>query len=261
MELTWVSIIILICSGIIVGFINTLAGGGTVVSLCVFIMLFGLPPLVANGTNRVAILFQNMTAVAFFQKKKLIDWRKVLHLGIPIILGSLTGALIAVSISNKLFHNIFAVVVMLFGISMLMNPNRYIYEKPELINRKIKGWQYLLFFFLGVYGGFVHVGIGYILLAVLVLINGYDLLKANILKNVLVLLYIPFSLSIYALQGNVCWTFGLVHAIGNVIGAGLAARLAIKKGASFIRYIVLILIGIVILQLFGVITPQTHFLR
>ena len=254
MELTWVSIIILICSGIIVGFINTLAGGGTVVSLSVF-MLFGLPPLVANGTNRVAILFQNLTAVTFFQKKKMIDWRKVLHLGIPIILGSLTGAMIAGSISNQLFLYIFAVVVMLFGISMLMNPNRYIYEKPELINRKIKGWQYLLFFFLGVYGGFVHVGIGYLLLAVLVLINGYDLLKANVLKNVLVLLYIPFSLFIYALQGNVCWTFGLVHAIGNVIGASLAARLAIKKGASFIRYIVLILIGIVILQLLGVIKP------
>jgi len=256
MELTWISIITLICSGIIVGFINTLAGGGTVVSLSVF-MFFGLPPLVANGTNRVAIFFQNMTAVAFFQKKKMIDWHKVLHLGIPIIVGSLTGAMIAGTISNKLFLYIFAVVVILFGISMLINPNRYIQEKPELINRKTSGWQYLLFFFLGIYGGFVHVGIGYLLLAALVLINGYDLLKANVLKNVLVLLYIPFSLSIYAVQGNVCWTFGLVHAIGNIIGASLAARLAIKKGAPFIRYIVLILIGVVILQLFGVITPQT----
>ena len=256
MELTWISIIILICSGIIVGFINTLAGGGTVVSLSVF-MFFGLPPLVANGTNRVAILFQNLTAVALFQKNKMINWRKVLHLGIPIILGSLTGAMIAGTISNKMFLYIFAVVVMLFGISMLINPNRYIHEKPELINRKITGWQYLLFFFLGIYGGFVHVGIGYLLLAALVLINGYDLLKANVLKNVLVMLYIPFSLFIYAFQGNVCWSFGLVHAIGNIIGASLAARLAIKKGASFIRYIVLILIGVVILQLLGVITPQT----
>jgi uncharacterized membrane protein YfcA len=187
----------------------------------------------------------------------MIDWRKVLHLGIPIILGSLTGAMIAGSISNKLFLYIFFFFFILFGISMLINPNRYIYEKPEFINRKISAWQYLLFFFLGIYGGFVHVGIGYLLLAVLVLINGYDLLKANVLKNVLVLLYIPFSLSIYAFQGNVCWTFGLVHAIGNIIGAGLAARLAIKKGAPFIRYIVLILIVIVILQFFGVITPST----
>ncbi|MDR2972379.1 MAG: sulfite exporter TauE/SafE family protein [Bacteroidales bacterium] len=255
MELTWFSIIILICSGIIVGFINTLAGGGTVISMSVF-MYFGLPPLVANGTNRVAIVFQNLTAVSYFQKNKFIDWQKVLHLGIPIVLGSLTGAGIAGYISNQWFQYIFAAAVILFGISMLLNPNRYIHERTDLVNRKITLWQYLIYFLLGIYGGFVHVGIGYLLLAVLVLSNGYDLLKANVLKSVLILCYVPFSLSIYAIQGNVCWSFGLVHAIGNMIGAGLAARLAVKKGAAFIRYIVLILIVIVILQMFGLITPK-----
>jgi uncharacterized membrane protein YfcA len=73
-----------------------------------------------------------------------------------------------------------------------------------------------------------------------------------VLKNVLVLLYVPFSLIIFAWQGNVDWSFGLIHAVGNVIGASLAARLAIKKGASFIRYIMLVLIIIVVLQLLGV---------
>ena len=252
MELTWISIIILICSGIIVGFINTLAGGGTVVSMSVF-MFLGLPPLVANGTNRIAIVFQNMTAVAYFHKNKLIDWHKILQLAVPLVVGSLTGALLAGYISNKWFQYVFAGVVILFGVSMLVNPNKYIYEKIHLVNKKPSPIQYLIFFFLGIYGGFVHVGIGYLLLAVLVLINGYDLLKANVLKNVLVLCYVPFSLIVYALQGNVYWGFGLVHAIGNIIGAGLAARLAIKKGAPFIRYILLILIVIVILQLVGVI--------
>jgi len=255
MELTWISIIILICSGIIVGFINTLAGGGTVVSLSVF-LFFGLPPMVANGTNRIAVVFQNITSVAYFQKNKLIDWHKIAHFAIPIILGSLTGAIIAGFMSNKWFLYIFAIMVILFGISILINPNRYIYERPDLLNRKIASWQYLLYFLLGIYGGFVHVGIGYLFLAVLVLINGYDLLKANVLKNVLVLSYVPFSLFIYALQGNVYWSFGLIHAIGNIIGAGIAARLAIKKGAPFIRYIVLALIGVVVLQLLGVISPK-----
>jgi len=255
MELTWISIIILICSGIVVGFINTLAGGGTVVSLSVF-MFFGLPPLIANGTNRIAVVFQNLTAVAYFQKNKFIDWHRILQLAGPLIFGSLTGAFIAGYISNRWFQYIFAVMVILFGISILINPKRYIHENPELVSRKVPLIQYIVFFFLGIYGGFVHVGIGYLLLAALVLINGYDLLKANVLKNVFVLSYVPFSLFIYALQGNVCWSFGLVHAIGNIIGAGIAARLAIKKGAPFIRYIVLILIVIVILQLLGIITPH-----
>jgi len=252
MELTWVSITVLICSGIVVGFINTLAGGGTVISLSVF-MFFGLPPLVANGTNRIAIVFQNASAVAYFQKNKLIDWRKILRLGIPTIMGSLVGAAITGLLSNQLFLYIFAGVVILFGIAMVFNPDRFIHERTDLVNRNITVWQYLVYFLLGVYGGFIHVGIGYLFLAVLVLMNGYDLLKANVLKNVLVLCYVPFSVLVYAMQGNICWTYGLIHSIGNIIGASLAAHLAIKKGAPFIRYIVLVLIAIVILQLFGVI--------
>ena len=255
MELTWISIIILICSGIAVGFINTLAGGGTVISLSVF-MYLGLPPLVANGTNRIAIVFQNATAVSYFQKNKLIDWHKIIRLAIPTVLGSLAGALIAGFLSNKLFLHIFTGVIILFGISMLLNPDRYILERTDLVERKVSVLQYLLYFLIGIYGGFVHVGVGYLFIAVLVLSNGYDLLKANILKNVLVLCYVPFSLMVFVWQGNVCWKYGLIHAIGNVIGAWLAAHLAIKKGAPFIRYIILILIVLVILQLFGVITPM-----
>jgi uncharacterized membrane protein YfcA len=257
MELTWISIIILICSGFVVGFINTLAGGGTVISLSVF-MFFGLPPLVANGTNRIAILFQNLTAVAYFQQNKLINWKKVVRLSIPTILGSLTGATIAGFLSNKWFLNIFAVVVILFGISMIINPNRYIQERKDPIEQKIPFWQYFIYFLLGIYGGFVHVGIGYMFLAALALGSGYNLMRANVLKNVLVLSYIPFSLLIYAWQGNVCWSFGLIHAIGNILGAALAAHLAIKKGAAFIRYIVLFLIGIVILQLLEIIHPMNY---
>jgi len=255
MELTWFSITILICSGIIVGFINTLAGGGTVVSMSVF-MFFGLPPLVANGTNRVAILFQNATAVSYFQKKKLIDWGFIIKLATPIILGSLVGAAITGFLSNKLFQYIFAGVVILFGVSMIFNPDRYIHERTDLVKRNISLQHYLLYFFIGVYGGFVHVGIGYLFLAVLVLVNGYDLLKANVLKNVFVLLYVPFSLIIFAWQGHVCLSFGIIHGIGNVIGASIAARLAIKKGAPFIRYIVLALVAIVVLQLMGIIAPK-----
>jgi len=252
MELTWISIIILICSGIIVGFINTLAGGGTVISLSVF-MFFGLPPTVANGTNRIAIILQNATAVSYFQKNRLIDWRKTVYFAIPVVLGSITGAAIAGIISNKLFLYIFAGVVILFGISMIFNPDKYLFERTDLVNRKISIFLYVIYFFIGVYGGFVHVGIGYLILAALVVGSGYDLLKANVIKCVLILFYVPFSLIVYMMQGNVCWSYGLIHGIGNIIGAWLAAHLAIKKGAPFIRYIVIVLIVIVILQMFGVV--------
>ncbi|MCF8388676.1 MAG: TSUP family transporter, partial [Bacteroidales bacterium] len=67
----WITVIILIVAGVFVGFINTLAGGGSVISLSV-LMFLGLPPTVANGTNRIAILIQTFTAVSSFKKQKVL---------------------------------------------------------------------------------------------------------------------------------------------------------------------------------------------
>lgn len=113
MDLTWVHIIILITSGLIVGFINTIAGGGTIISLSV-LMLLGLPPIVANGTNRVAIIAQNITAVINFHRKKLIDWKKSFKLAIPVVLGTVIGAIIGNHISNDFFKYIFGVIAIFF---------------------------------------------------------------------------------------------------------------------------------------------------
>lgn len=254
MDLTWIHFAILIISGIIVGFINTLAGGGTIISLSVF-MFFGLPPLVANGTNRIAILLQNITAVANFAGKKLIDWKRASLLALPIILGAMTGASMAKIVTNDIFKYIFGVVILFMGVMLVLKPDRWLKGKENLLNNPIRWWHYLIMFIIGIYGGFIHIGIGYIFLAFLVLLSGYDLVRANAMKNFLVLAYIPFSLVVFALNGHVNWTFGLIHSIGNIIGAQIGSMIAIKKGAALIRYIMLLLMIIVILQLFGVISP------
>ncbi|MDR2979765.1 MAG: sulfite exporter TauE/SafE family protein [Bacteroidales bacterium] len=256
MDLSWIHFVILIISGIIVGFINTLAGGGTIISLSVF-MLFGLPPQVANGTNRVAVMLQNTTAVSNFAAKGLIDWKKSLLLSTSIILGSITGTLFAGVISNELFKYLFGIVIIFVGIMLVFKPDRWLKEKVQLLNRPIQWWHYLIMFGIGIYGGFIHVGVGYMLLAFLVLISGNELVKANAMKNFLVLTYIPFSLIVFTLQGNVNWTLGLIHAIGNIIGAQIGALMAVKRGALLIRYIMLVLMVIVILQLFGLIDPES----
>lgn len=255
MDLTWVHAIILICSGLIVGFINTLAGGGTIISLSV-LMLMGLPPVVANGTNRVAIIAQNITAVINFHRKKLIDWRKAFKISIPVVAGAIIGAIIGNHVSNTFFNYVFGGIAVFFAISLIFQPNRWIKEREELLQAEIRPFMYVLFFFIGIYGGFIHVGIGYLFLAALVLGIGNELVKANAMKNLLVLIYVPISLVVFALAGNVNWTFGLIHAIGNVIGAQIASHFVIVKGARFIRYIMIFLIFIVILQLFGFITPE-----
>ncbi len=255
MDLTWIQVVLLISSGLLVGFINTMAGGGTIISISV-LMFLGLPPVVANGTNRVAIIAQNITAVINFHRKKLIDWTKAFKLSIPIILGTVIGAYLGNKIPNDSFNYIFGGIAVFFAISLIFQPDRWLNEKKETLAKPISPLLYILFFFIGIYGGFIHVGIGYMLIAALVLGTGNELIKANAIKNLLVLIYVPVSLVVFAYNGNVNWTYGLIHAIGNVIGAQLAAHFVVIKGARIIRYIMIFLILIVILQLFGVITPE-----
>lgn len=255
MDITITTGIVLIISGILVGFINTLAGGGTVVSISLF-MFLGLPPVIANGTNRIPIIFQTLTAVFLYQKKKMIDWGKGIKLSIPIVLGNISGAFLANFLPGNIFSYLFAVIVLLFGFSMIFDPNRWIRENKALQIKPVSIIQYLTYFFLGIYGGFAHVGIGYMFLGMLVLVSGYDLIKANVFKIVFVMCSVPFSLIVYASQGHVDWGAGLIHAIGNVIGAYIGVRFAIKKNISFIRYIVLSLVFLVILQLLGIVTPE-----
>jgi uncharacterized membrane protein YfcA len=252
MDLTWIHFLILVVSGLLVGFINTLAGGGSIISLSVF-MLFGLDPVTANGTNRIAVLMQNSTAVINFGRKKMIDWSKSFQLTFSIIPGTIIGTLFANIITNSYFNLVFGIAIILFTVMLIVKPDRWLREKESIVNNPLRFWHYFLFFLIGIYAGFIHVGVGYFILFMLIFGTGNELVKANAIKNFLVLATIPFSLAIFAIQGNINWTYGLIHSIGNIIGAQIGSMVAIKRGAGFIRWIMIILTFFIVLQLFGII--------
>jgi uncharacterized membrane protein YfcA len=239
-NLSWIEITVLIVSGLAVGFINTLAGGGSVISLSV-LMLMGLPAPVANGTNRIAIAIQTLTATTVFRRKKVLDLRKGTLLGIPAVIGSLIGAYIAIDINEAVFEKAFAVIMLIMIVFVFYNPKKLIEGKQELVDKRVTIVQWILFFILGLYGGFVHVGIGYFLLAALILNAGYDLVKANAVKVFIVLMYIPFSFLIFLWMSDIRWAYGLIMAIGSVTGAYIASSMAVKKGIPFVKWTVAII--------------------
>jgi len=248
-------IIALICSGVIVGFINTLAGGGTIISLSL-LMFLGLPPTVANGTNRIAVLFQNTIAVANFKRNKTLETKKGLILSIPTIIGSLVGASIAVQVNENIFKMLIAIVMVCLLFVILFYSKQWLKGDEIKFNRKPNWLTYTIYLIIGLYGGFMHVGVGYIIMTSLVLHNGFNIIKANAVKNLMVLLYIPFTLAIFVWKGQVAWGYGLIHAIGNIIGAFLASKYAIKWGAEFVRWIVITIIVITIAHLFNIINIE-----
>lgn len=251
-------IILLIVAGIFVGFINTLAGGGSIISLSI-LMLLGLPAGVANGTNRIGILFQNIAGVASFKQQKVLETKKGLILAIPAVIGSLIGAWVAVDLNEDVFEKAIGVIMLLMMVFMLVNPQKYLYGRKELIEKKITFWQVLLFFGIGIYGGFIQLGIGYFLIAGIVFGLGYDLVKTNAIKLLIVLIYTPFTLIIFILNDQVNWAYGLTLTIGTFIGAIIASRLAVKKGVNFVRWVIIFVIILTSLHLFKIIDIQSLF--
>jgi len=239
--MTIIEAIALIVSGFLVGFINTLAGGATIISLAV-LMFMGLPLNVANGTHRIAAALQTITSVTTFRSKKVLDWRKGIILGIPVVIGSIIGARIAIEINESLFEKIVAVVMIMMLLLIVYKPKRWLKGKQELLEQRFSWKQIILFFIIGVYGGFIYVGIGYFLLAAIVLSAGYDVVRANAIKVLIVLMYVPFTIGVFLWGDMINLEYGLVLAIGQVAGAYIGARSAVANGAGFVRWVMVIFI-------------------
>jgi len=233
----WYNYIIVVLVGIVAGIINTLAAGGSLLTLPV-LMALGLPPNVANGTNRIAIFLQNVVGVGAFHKEKVMDFSAGFKVGIPALIGAVAGAFIAVSLKDEVMKLAIAGVMIVVFFLMLLKPNRWINSQEE--QPPIPYWlQVVVFFFIGIYGGFIQAGVGFFLLTGLVLASGFELVKANALKLFVILLYTPLALVIFFINRDVHLWCGLVLAAGNMTGAWIGTRIAVRKGAVFIRYFVL----------------------
>ena len=248
--MNWIEITLLIVSGVLVGFINTLAGGGSIISLSVLMML-GLPAGVANGTNRIAVAVQTLSATSSFKRQKVLNTKKALQLSVPGTIGSLIGAWIAVDINEDIFEKAIGVIMLLMLVLIIAKPDKFIYGKAELTEKPLNWKIYLTFFLIGIYGGFIHVGVGYFLLAGIVLGAGFDLVKANAIKVFIVLMYAPFTVLIFMWNKQIDWSYGLIMSIGNVFGALLATRLAVNKGVTFVKWVIVVVILITSAEMFG----------
>ena len=243
---TW-KILAVIGVGLIAGFINTLAGSGSLLTLPL-LMFLGLPPNVANGTNRIAILLQNIVGVSSFKQQKVLDFKDGIKIGIPAVIGSLIGARIAVNVNDAIMEKAIGGLLILMFFLIILKPNRWLKGHEDQPPAKLI-WQVIIFFFIGVYGGFIQAGVGFFLLGGLVLGAGFELVKANALKVFIVFLYTPFALAIFIINGDVNYVFGFILAIGNMMGAFFGARVAVKWGAKAVRYFLLLALAFASLKL------------
>jgi uncharacterized protein len=239
--------IILIISGTVAGFINVVAGGGSLITLPVMIFL-GLPPLVANGTNRIGIIAQNIVAVSNFSRKGVFIFPFSLYAGGIAIMGSVIGSLLALEMDDQLFNRVLSIVMVATGVAIMLKNRHSVSNeiKPVLKNQAA---SLFLFFFIGIYGGFIHVGIGFLMILILTHINQLTLKYANSVKVFVALLFSISSIIVFILNDAINWKIGLVLAIGTSFGGFLGSHFTMKKSEKWIKLILILAIVVLAIKL------------
>lgn len=244
-------ILLVILTGIAAGFLNVNAGGGSLIAMPVLIFL-GLPSAVANGTNRIALIIQNIIAVANFKSKGFFDWKLSIVFALPAVIGSVIGSNLAISMSGEVFNKILAVVMLVVLALIIWKPQKKLEAKKETLEKKDKIIGAIVFFFVGIYGGVIQAGAGFIIIAALTLITGYSLVKINSMKVFIIAIYTVLSLLIFIINGKVNWVYGLSLAVGNGIGAYIGSNFSVKKGDKWIKVILIITVVFMAAKLFGI---------
>ncbi len=228
-------IVILFAVGIISAFLNVMAGGGSAVALPVLIFM-GLDSALANGTNRVAILIQNVFAVTSFRQQEVHAFRQSMRLTLWALPGAIAGAVLGVTVSDEWFQRILAVVMIATVFTILVPPKR-VADLSEDVRRRRERWIYPIMFGIGIYGGFIQVSVGFLFMAALYHVLRMDLVLVNMHKVTIVMIYMVPALAIYAWTGNVAWIPGLALGAGSAVGGWWAARASVKGGESGIRLV------------------------
>jgi uncharacterized membrane protein YfcA len=243
-------ILLLFGIGSLAGFINVMAGGGSAIALPTLIFL-GLEGPLANGTNRVAIVIQNISAILSFRQEKYQKFKLSLKLAAFTLPGAIAGAFIATTISNELFQKILAYILIGVIISMFLpKPNQ---KKSEDMPRYQSTWLiYPAMFVIGFYGGFIQVGVGFLFMASLYHLLKLDLVRVNMHKVFIIFIYTIPALIVFFFTDNVDLKLGLALGAGNALGAWWAAKISVRKGERIIRIILIAAIFIMALKLMNV---------
>lgn len=243
---TW---LLYIALGWVTGFLNTVAGGGTLISMPVLIFM-GMPGSVANATIRVAILAQNISAATGFHSKGIrlpfpySWWLVALSLA-----GGWIGASLAMEVPDHLFNRILAIIMVLVVISILFEKKPSVDNQNELFSLKRQLLSAGGFFLLGIYGGFIQAGIGFLVIAMLTHIHHFPLAKTNYIKVFAAILYTGTAVVAFALGGRIVWEVGLVLAIGNAAGAWFGSRWSVAAGDRWVKRILVVAVAILVVKL------------
>ncbi|MHB1318291.1 MAG: sulfite exporter TauE/SafE family protein [Anaerolineae bacterium] len=250
MQITLAHAVLLIVAGFVSGIINTLAGGGSFLTLAA-LDFAGLPITIANGSNRLGILLGAVAGALGFRSKGASEINASLHYAIPAFFGAILGAYLVIDLQEVVFERVLGVCMLLMLAILIINPKKLLEGREVTMTPRRRALSYVVFFLVGIYGGAIQAGIGFLLIASLVVMAGVDLVKANMHKVFITATYTVVALLIFALQGQVNWAYGLVLTIGYGLGSWFSSRVSIDKGQGFVRIVLALSLIVLAAQYLG----------
>lgn len=245
--------IIAIVGGLVAGCINTLAGNGSAITLTILTEVLGLPPNMANGSNRIGVLSQTTVSSWAFYKNGKLDLNRSWSYIILTVIGAIGGVILATQVSNEQFKSVFSVMMVVMLFVILIKPKRWLIQTD--VTKKV---NYLftvpVFLAIGFYGGFIQMGMGIFFLATMVLGAKYSIMDSNAVKAFVVMVYTAVVLAIFQWKGLVNWEAGGIIAIGQIIGGWFTAQYAsrFEKADLWAYRLVVLIVILAIIKLFNV---------
>jgi uncharacterized membrane protein YfcA len=240
-ELTVFSISLLISMGFIAGIINTMAGGGSNLTIPALIVM-GLPADIANATNRVSVFFQSLTASKGFHKHGKLDIPDLKKIVGITLIGGLVGALSASYMpADMLKPTLLFAMITMAGIIVFKPAVVAPLEGTEPLSISESSSSVPMLLLAGFYGGFVQAGVGFILIAAIAGSLRYDLVRSNALKIVCTLGFTVVALAVFIINDQILWVPGLILAIGSIAGAQLAVKITINLSQHALKWILFIM--------------------
>jgi uncharacterized protein len=239
--------------GLAAGTINTLAGNGSAITLTILTELMGLAPNVANATNRIGVMANAVSALGTFMRRGRWETKGTEAFVFLGFLGGILGVWMATIVSNEQFLGVFKFMMVFMLFVVVFKPDRWIKELPQ--TRSIPVWiTWPAYFLIGVYGGFIQMGMGIFFLVVMVLIARFPVIKANIAKMLVTFTFSIFSLILFSWKGMIEWQSGLTLAAGQALGAYLTASYASRspKAGKLAYWLLIVGILLSLIKIFDV---------
>lgn len=221
--------VLIILLGVLAGFLNTLAGGGSAITLPVLVAS-GVPAHIANGSNHAALLVSALTRISVFQGQGLIDWRRLAPLLFAAGLGAAAGTLLEIYIPGPVLARVALPVSATALLLVALGMRRFL--NAAAAPRGGGAGAALLLFVIGAWAGLAAVGVGSLLLWALVLVVGYDTRMAAVQKSVLMLTMGVVALIGYAAAHEIGWEIAAPLSVGSIAGSWIGARFVVWRGSG-----------------------------